>query len=115
MNEEKLHNIRQTLVKSRSKMNKRLLFTGFFLLLFSISAAFNFKPQKEIPCYISPEQKAVLKSRISSIAATQKVSEYMIFRRLKGALKYETIRKMSCKQYTEALEYLTGIERYVTQ
>jgi hypothetical protein len=30
MNEEKLHNIRQTLVKSRSKMNKSLLFTGFF-------------------------------------------------------------------------------------
>lgn len=32
---------------------------------------------------------------------------------MKAALKYETIGKMPCDKYTEALEYLEDIERQV--
>ena len=113
MNEDKFNKIREMLVGERTKTRKVFIYAGFFILFCAIILILMPTPQAQIPCYISPQQKEILKGRISSIASTQKVSEYTIFRYMKAALKYETIGKMPCDKYTEALEYLEDVERQV--
>lgn len=113
MKRENLQNIRKTLVKPRPKIKRTFIFIGFFILIVGIGTVFISASKTTVPCYISPQQKSVLKKRISSIAATQKVSEYTLFRHMKATLKYETIGKMPCDKYTKALEYLENIERQV--
>ncbi len=113
MNEDKFNKIRETLVGAQTKTRKVLIYSGLFILFCAILLILMPPPQAQIPCYISPQQKETLKGRISSIASTQKVSEYTLFRYMKAALKYETIGKMPCDKYTEALEYLENVERQV--
>ena len=113
MNKEKLRKIKKTLLRPYTKTKKNFVYTVLFMLLCTIIIVFNLASKTSIPCYISPQQKDVLKGRISSISASQKVSEYTLFRHMKGTLKYETIGKMPCDKYTEALEYLENVERQV--
>lgn len=112
MNEEKLEQIKKVLIKSRTKTKKAFIYAGFIIFVCAVTIA-QIPSKPMILCYISPQQKELLKEKISFIASTQKVSEYRLFRHMKATLKYETIGKMPCDKYTKALEYLENVERQV--
>lgn len=62
-------------------------------------------------CRISTLQRTALNERINRIAKGGKISKSELYKHLKGKFRYETLRKIPCKQYDDVLDHLNEIEK----
>ena len=97
MNQE-LEQIKRMLALAPKKGRKSLYVVLTFFVVLVVSLLF-LRGNSNYSCRISLEQKEFLKTRIEQIADSGKVSRYMLYRHLKGRLKYETISKMPCRDF----------------
>lgn len=113
MDTDELEKLKKSLLKP-PKNKRKLVLVCFFsgLLIIGVFViGYRTSPQETFPCYISKAQKDALKQHITLIASSGKISEYMMFRRLKRKFQYETIGKMPCNQFKSAIAFLTDFEK----
>lgn len=101
------------ILRSAPKKKRKLLYIGLTFLVVSITVFLFLRENGNYSCRISLKQKEFLKTRIEQIADSGKVSRYMLYRHLKGRLKYETISKMPCRDFNAATEFLDNYEERI--
>ncbi len=110
MNRE-LERIKEMLGSAPKKKRKRIY--GVLLFLFLTAGFLILTRNNNYSCRISQDQKSFLKARVEKIAASGKISKYMLYRHLKAQFKYETIGKMPCHTFDAASKFLDDYEERI--